>query len=119
MKIERFPEKVWLSSPTMHGEEREYMLKAYETNWMSTVGENINELERMVSEYIGIKHAVALSSGTAALHLAVKLAAEKLYGSSSGVSTPDGLGRGGSLYGRRVFCSDMTFDDLEYVTGSP
>ncbi len=123
MKMERFPEKVWLSSPTMHGEEREYMLKAYETNWMSTVGENINELERMVSEYIGIQHAVALSSGTAALHLAVKLAAEKLYGSSSGVSTPDGLGRGGSLYGRRVFCSDMTFDatvnPVAYEGGEP
>lgn len=123
MEIERFQEKVWLSSPTMHGEEMEYMLKAYQTNWMSTVGENINELERIVSEYIGIKHTVALSSGTAALHLAMKLAAEKLYGSSSGVSTPDGLGRGGSLYGRRVFCSDMTFDatvnPVVYEGGEP
>lgn len=123
MVIEKFPEKVWLSSPTMHGDEKKYMLEAYETNWMSTVGENINELERMVSEYIGIQHAVALSSGTAALHLAVKLAAERLYGSSSGVSTPDGLGRGGSLYGRRVFCSDMTFDatvnPVVYEGGEP
>lgn len=123
MIIERFPKKVWLSSPTMHGDEKKYMLQAYETNWMSTVGENINELERMVSAYIGIPHAVALSSGTAALHLAVKLAAERLYGSSSGVSTPDGLGRGGSLYGRRVFCSDMTFDatvnPVVYEGGEP
>lgn len=110
MQIDRFQKKVWLSSPTMHGDEKKYMLEAYETNWMSTIGENINELERLVSEYIGIDYAVALSSGTAALHLAVKLAAEKLYGSCSGISTPDGLGRGGSLYGRRVFCSDMTFD---------
>lgn len=123
MIIERFPKKVWLSSPTMHGDEKKYMLQAYETNWMSTVGENINELERMVSAYIGIPYAVALSSGTAALHLAVKLAAERLYGSSSGVSTPDGLGRGGSLYGRRVFCSDMTFDatvnPVVYEGGEP
>ena len=123
MIIERFPEKVWLSSPTMHGDEKKYMLEAYETNWMSTVGENINELERLLSGYIGIEHGVALSSGTAALHLAVKLAAERLYGSSSGVSTPDGLGRGGSLYGRRVFCSDMTFDatvnPVVYEGGEP
>lgn len=123
MKIDRFPEKVWLSSPTMHGDEKKYMLEAYETNWMSTVGENINELERMVSEYVGIEHGVALSNGTAALHLAVKLAAERLYGSSSGVSTPDGLGRGGSLFGRRVFCSDMTFDatvnPVVYEGGEP
>ena len=123
MVIERFPEKVWLSSPTMHGDEKKYMLEAYETNWMSTVGENINELERLLSSYIGTKHGVALSSGTAALHLAVKLAAERLYGSSSGVSTPDGLGRGGSLYGRRVFCSDMTFDatvnPVVYEGGEP
>ena len=123
MIIERFPEKVWLSSPTMHGDEKKYMLEAYETNWMSTVGENINELERLLSGYIGIGHGVALSSGTAALHLAVKLAAERLYGSSSGVSTPDGLGRGGSLYGRRVFCSDMTFDatvnPVVYEGGEP
>jgi len=123
MIIERFPEKVWLSSPTMHGDEKKYMLEAYETNWMSTIGENINELERLLSGYIGIEHGVALSSGTAALHLAVKLAAERLYGSSSGVSTPDGLGRGGSLYGRRVFCSDMTFDatvnPVVYEGGEP
>ena len=121
--IEPFKTKVWLSSPTMHGEEKQYMLEAYDTNWMSTVGENINELERLVREYMGIEQAVALSSGTAALHLAVKLAAERLYGSSSGVSTPDGLGRGGSLYGRRVFCSDMTFDatvnPVVYEGGEP
>ena len=105
-----FPGKVWLSSPTMHGEELEYMKEAFYTNWMSTVGKNINEVENSLEKYIGIKHGIALSSGTAALHLAVKLAAERVYGSSSGISTPDGLGPGGSLYRRRVFCSDMTFD---------
>ena len=121
--IDRFQEKVWLSSPTMHGDEKKYMLEAYETNWMSTVGKNIDELEHMMSAFIGVPYGVALSSGTAALHLAVKLAAERLYGSSSGVSTPDGLGRGGSLYGRRVFCSDMTFDatvnPVVYEGGEP
>ena len=122
-KIIPFEKKVWLSSPTMHGEELEYMKAAYDTNWMSTVGENINELERLAGAHIGGMHAVALSCGTAALHLAVKLAAGKLYGSSSGISTPDGLGRGGSLYGRRVFCSDMTFDatvnPVVYEGGEP
>lgn len=122
-EIEPFRTKVWLSSPTMHGDEMEYVTKAYKTNWMSTVGENINELEKIAAAYVGVKHAVALSSGTAALHLAVKLAAERLYGSSSGVSTPDGLGAGGALYGKRVFCSDMTFDatvnPVVYEGGEP
>lgn len=122
-ELRPFDKRIWLSSPTMHGEEMEYMAKAYETNWMSTVGENINELEKMAGDYMDGMHAVALSCGTAALHLAVKLAAGKLYGSSSGISTPDGLGRGGSLYSRRVFCSDMTFDatvnPVAYEGGEP
>ena len=121
--VKPFEKKIWLSSPTMHGEEMEYMKKAYDTNWMSTVGENINEVERLAGVRMGGMHAVALSCGTAALHLAVKLAALKLYGSSSGISTPDGLGKGGSLYGRRVFCSDMTFDatvnPVVYEGGEP
>lgn len=122
-KIIPFEKKVWLASPTMHGEELRYMKAAYDTNWMSTVGENINELERLAGDHMGGMYAVALSCGTAALHLAVKLAAGKLYGSSSGISTPDGLGRGGSLYGRRVFCSDLTFDatvnPVVYEGGEP
>lgn len=121
--IEPFERKVWLSSPTMHGEELKYMTQAYDTNWMSTVGENIDELESVIAEYIGVKKAVALSCGTAALHLAVKLAAEKIYRSSSGISTPYGLGSGGSLFGKRVFCSDMTFDatvnPVVYEGGEP
>lgn len=72
-----FEKKVWLSTPTMHGEELEYVTQAYQTNWMSTVGENINEVERLTCETIGCKHAVALSAGTAALHLCVKLAGVK------------------------------------------
>lgn len=90
VSIKRFEKKVWLSSPTMHGKEIEYIREAYETNWMSTVGENINEVERMTCEKVGCKYAVALSAGTAALHMAVKLA---------GVKSGD-----------RVFCSDTTFD---------
>lgn len=99
--IEPFKEKIWLSSPTMHGKELQYITEAYHTNWMSTVGENIDELERVTAEYIGVNYAVALSSGTAALHLAVRLAGEKLYGVSK-------IGHG-ALEGRKVFCSDMTF----------
>lgn len=97
-----FESKVWLASPTMHGEEMKYMQWAYETNWMSTVGENINEVERIAAEKAEVKYAVALSCCTAALHLCVKLAGEKLYGKSV-------IGHG-AVEGKRVFCSDMTFD---------
>lgn len=83
-------EKIWLSSPTMHGDELKYMTEAFETNWMSTIGENIDEVEKMICEKVGCKYAIALSAGTAAMHLAVKLAGVK--------------------HGDRVFCSDMTFD---------
>ena len=86
----------------MHGDEIKYMQEAYETNWMSTVGANINESEKQIAEFIGCKDAVALSSGTAALHLAIKLAGERLYGLPR-------VGHG-SLEGKKVFCSDMTFD---------
>ena len=72
-----FKKKIYLSSPTMHGEELKYMTEAFETNWMSTVGENINEVERLVAKKIGCKYSVALSCGTAALHLAMKLAGVK------------------------------------------
>ncbi|MGN0170904.1 MAG: DegT/DnrJ/EryC1/StrS family aminotransferase [Lachnospiraceae bacterium] len=98
----RFEKKVWLASPCMHGDELKYMKEAYETNWMSTVGENLNQVEAQLCEKIGCKHCVALSSGTAALHMAVKLAGERVYG------RPD-VGHG-ALEGKRVFCSDMTFD---------
>ncbi len=100
--IKPFENKVWLSSPTMHGDELKYMQEAYETNWMSTVGKNINEVERITAEKVGCKYAVALSAGTAALHLATKLAGEKLYGQAKPYE--------GTLSGHKVFCSDMTFD---------
>lgn len=98
-----FENKVWLSSPTMHGDEIKYVKEAYETNWMSTVGENINEVERITCKKVGCKYSVALSAGTAALHLAVKLAGVKP--------------------GDKVFCSDMTFsatvNPVTYEGGIP
>lgn len=100
--IKPFEKKLWLSSPTMHGDEQKWVNEAIETNWVSTVGANINDVERQMAEYVGIPHAVALSSGTAALHLAIKLAGEKLYGAPR-------IGHG-TLEGKKVFCSDMTFD---------
>ena len=78
--IEPFTEKVWLSSPTVHGDERHWVDDAIQTNWVSTVGANIDEIERIAAEKIGRKYSVALSTGTAAIHLAVKLAGERLYG---------------------------------------
>lgn len=78
--MEKFKNKVWLASPTMHGDELKYITEAYETNWMSTVGANINEVERIAAEKAGVKYAVGLSCCTAALHLCVKFAGEKLYG---------------------------------------
>ena len=100
--IEPFEKKIWLSSPTMHGDEQKWVDDAIQTNWVSTVGANINEVEKQIAEYVGVKYAVALSAGTAALHLATKLAGEKLYGQAR----PNQ----GTLQGHRVFCSDMTFD---------
>lgn len=102
MEIKAFEKRIWLSSPTMHGDEQKWVDEAILTNWVSTVGVNINEVERMTAEKIGRKYAVALSSGTAALHLAIKLCGEKLYGQPK-------VGHG-SLEGHKVFCSDMTFD---------
>ena len=102
-KIEKFKNKIWLSSPTMHGEELEYMTRAYETNWMSTVGKNINDLEENFKNIIGVNASVAVASGTSAIHLAVKLA--------------------GIKPGEKVFCSDVTFaasvNPIIYEKGEP
>ena len=102
--MKKFEKKIWLATPTMHGEELKYVTEAYETNWMSTVGENINEVERIAAEKAEMKYAVGLSCCTAALHLAVKHAGETLYGKPA-ISH-------GALEGKRVFCSDMTFDHV-------
>ena len=87
--IKPFEQKIWLSSPTMHGEEQAFVKEAFDTNWVSTVGKNIDELERGICDYTGAKYAAGLSAGTAALHLAIKLAGVKP--------------------GDKVFCTDMTF----------
>lgn len=100
--LKPFDSKLWLSSPTMHGEEQKWVDEAIRTNWVSTVGANINEVEKKTAKYAGCKYAVALSCGTSALHLATKLAGEKLYGQAK----PDQ----GTLAGHKVFCSDVTFD---------
>ena len=89
MDIKPFEKKIWLSSPTMHGEEQQFVQHAFDTNWVSTVGENLNEFEKDVCKYVGCKYAVALASGTAAIHMALKLA--------------------GVEQGDKVFCSDLTF----------
>lgn len=102
MTVKPFERKVWLSSPTIHGDEQKWVDEAIRTNWVSTVGENINEIERQIASFIGINNAVALSAGTAALHLAIKLLGEKLYGQRRAGH--------GVLEGKHVFASDMTFD---------
>lgn len=101
--IEKFEKKLWLSSPTIHGEEQEFVKLAFDTNWVSTLGENINKLEENICDYLGCDYAVGLSSGTSSLHLAVKLAGVKP--------------------GDTVFCSDLTFsasvNPVTYEGGIP
>lgn len=101
--LEKFEKKLWLSSPTMHGEEQEFVKLAFDTNWVSTLGENINKLEEQICDYLGCDYAVGLSSGTSSLHLAVKLAGVKP--------------------GDIVFCSDLTFsasvNPVTYEGGVP
>ena len=115
MRTKAFDKKLYLSSPTMHGDELKYMTEAFTTNWMATLGENINEVERIAAEKSGMKYAVGLSSCTAALHLCVKFAGERLYGRPF-VSH-------GALEGKKVFCSDMTFgatvNPVTYEGGIP
>ena len=89
VELKPFESKLWLATPTMHGEEQAYVKEAFDTNWVSTVGANLNELEKSVSKYVGCGYSVALASGTSALHLAVKLAGVKP--------------------GDKVFCTDLTF----------
>ncbi len=113
--MQPFKNKVWLSSPTMHGKEIKYIQEAYRSNWMSTTGANIDTIEEQLAKKVGAQYAVALSAGTASLHLAVKLAGEKLYGKTR-------IGEG-ALNGHKVFCSDMTFsatvNPVTYENGEP
>jgi dTDP-4-amino-4,6-dideoxygalactose transaminase len=89
LNMEPFKNKVLLSSPTMHGEEMEYVKEAFDSGWVTPLGKNVDEFEKEVSKYLGIKDAAATVSGTSALHCAVKLAGVK--------------------QGSIVLCSDLTF----------
>ena len=100
--LKPFEQKVWLASPTMHGDELKWMTDAFNKNWMTTAGENVNELEKIAAQKAQMKYAVALCNCTSALHLCCKFAGEQLYGKPM-------IGHG-ALEGKRVFCSDMTFD---------
>ena len=96
-------DRIWLSSPTMHGKEQEFIQKAFDTNWVAPLGENVNEFENEMCSYLGIKSAVAMTAGTHSLHMSVKLA---------GVTTGD-----------IVLCSDLTFaatvNPVVYEKGIP
>lgn len=81
--------RIYLASPTMHGEEQLFIKEAFDTNWIAPLGANVDAFEREMAEYLGIGYATALVSGTSAIHLALKLAGVKL--------------------GEIVFCSDLTF----------
>ncbi len=81
--------RIYLSSPTMNGREQDYIREAFQSNWVAPLGPNVNGFEKELAEYVGISHAVALSSGTAAIHLALKLC--------------------GIRKGDIVFCSSLTF----------
>ena len=113
--IKPLEKHIWLATPTPHPEMLEYVKEAYDLNWLSTEGKNIKEVERITAETIGVNYAVGLSCCTAALHLCVKLAGERLYG-----KPPIGVG---AVHQHRVFCSDMTFDatvnPIVYEQGIP
>lgn len=98
-----FEDKVWLSSPTMHEEELKFVHQAFETNWVAPLGENVNELEKEMAEYVGVTDAAAMVSGTSALHCCMKLAGVKA--------------------GSVVLCSDLTFaatvNPVVYENGTP
>lgn len=70
-KTER--KRIYLSSPTMHGEEQKFIQEAFDTNWVAPLGPNVNAFEKEMADYTGCGHAAALSAGTAAIHLALKL----------------------------------------------
>lgn len=111
-KLVPFDKKIWLASPTMHGEELKYMQEAYDSNWMTTAGGNIDAIEKEIPEIIGCRYAVALTSGTSALHMAIKLAGNRIYGKKEK-----------TLEGKKVFCSDLTFcasvNPVIYEGGEP
>lgn len=96
-------ERIWLSTPTMHGEEQEFIKEAFDTNWVAPLGKNVDEFEKEITHYLGWGFAAALTAGTHALHMAVKLA--------------------GIKKGDIVLCSDLTFaatiNPVVYEGGTP
>ncbi|WWR15479.1 aminotransferase class I/II-fold pyridoxal phosphate-dependent enzyme [Lachnospiraceae bacterium JLR.KK008] len=95
--------RIYLASPTMHEWERKFVQEAFDTNWIAPVGPHVDAFEKEVSEYTGARYAAALSSGTAAIHLAIKLL---------------GIGAGDI-----VFCSALTFsascNPVRYENATP
>lgn len=65
--------RIFLSSPTMHDWEQKYIQEAFDTNWVAPLGPNVDAFEQELADYTGAAHAAALSAGTAAIHLALKL----------------------------------------------
>ena len=65
--------RIYLSCPTMHGDEQKFVQEAFDTNWVAPLGPNVNAFEKEMAEYVGISHASALSAGTAAIHLALRI----------------------------------------------
>jgi pyridoxal phosphate-dependent aminotransferase EpsN len=95
--------RIYLSPPHLDGRERELLLQAYESNWIATLGPHVDAFEQEMSEKIGVKHAAALASGTAALHLALLIIGVK--------------------QGDVVLCSNLTFvasiNAITYVGATP
>ena len=110
-----FEKRIYLSSPTMHGEELAFIQQAFDANWVSTIGENIDRVEAQMEDFTGKPFAVAIGSGTAALHMAIRACAVKMYGMPRHPAS--------SLEGKRVFCSDLTFaasvNPILYEGGEP
>lgn len=121
--ITPFKNRVALASPAMHGEELDYMTDVFRSGWMTTAGKYLGVLEQLLAEKTGMNHAVALVNGTSAIHLAVKLAADRLGRSASGIRMPSADGTGGCFKGIRVFCTDLTFaatvNPVIYEGGEP
>ncbi|MDQ0149530.1 aminotransferase class I/II-fold pyridoxal phosphate-dependent enzyme [Eubacterium multiforme] len=95
--------RIFLASPHMGGMEEIYVKEAFDTNWIAPLGPNVNNFEKELAEYVGVKDAAALASGTSAIHLALKAVGVKK--------------------GDRVFCSSLTFaascNPIMYEGGEP
>ena len=95
--------RIYLSPPHMSGEELIFVKEAFASNWIAPLGPHVDAFEKEVAEYVGVRHAAALSSGTAAIHLALRLL--------------------GMRRGEEVLCSTFTFsasaNPILYEGGNP